>query len=354
MPNAIGYAATAADSGMSAFHFERRALRPDDVRIDILFCGVCHSDLHTARNDWGGTIYPCCPGHEIVGRVSAVGPQVRKFREGDMAAVGCLVDSCMDCDQCRKGEEQLCRNRSTGTYNGKDRITGELTFGGYSDHIVVREAFVLKIPDGMDIARAAPLLCAGITTWSPLKKWNAGPGTRLGVAGLGGLGHMAVKLGAALGGEVTVITGSESKRADAHALGAQHVLLSSDKDAMRAARNGFDLIIDTIPVAHRLQAYLPLLDIDGSLVIVGAIDETPPFHSGLLLGGRRRVSGSPIGGIAETQEMLDFCAARGVLPECEMIPIQDINHAWERMERSDVKYRFVIDMASLGAERKAA
>jgi uncharacterized zinc-type alcohol dehydrogenase-like protein len=279
---------------------------------------------------------------------------VRKFREGDLAAVGCLVDSCMACDQCRKGEEQLCRNRSTGTYNGKDRITGELTFGGYSDHIVVREAFVLKIPDGMDIARAAPLLCAGITTWSPLKKWNAGPGTRLGVAGLGGLGHMAVKLGAALGGEVTVITGSESKRADAHALGAQHVLLSSDKDAMRAARNGFDLIIDTIPVAHRLQAYLPLLDIDGSLVIVGAIDETPPFHSGLLLGGRRRVSGSPIGGIAETQEMLDFCAARGVLPECEMIPIQDINHAWERMERSDVKYRFVIDMASLGAERKAA
>jgi uncharacterized zinc-type alcohol dehydrogenase-like protein len=354
MPNAIGYAATAADSGMSAFRFERRALRPDDVRIDILFCGVCHSDLHTARNDWGGTIYPCCPGHEIVGRVSAVGPQVRKFREGDLAAVGCLVDSCMACDQCRKGEEQLCRNRSTGTYNGKDRITGELTFGGYSDHIVVREAFVLKIPDGMDIARAAPLLCAGITTWSPLKKWNAGPGTRLGVAGLGGLGHMAVKLGAALGCEVTVITGSESKRADAHALGAQHVLLSSDKDAMRAARNGFDLIIDTIPVAHRLQAYLPLLDIDGSLVIVGAIDEIPPFHSGLLLGGRRRVSGSPIGGIAETQEMLDFCAARGVLPDCEMIPIQDINHAWERMERSDVKYRFVIDMASLGAERKAA
>jgi uncharacterized zinc-type alcohol dehydrogenase-like protein len=260
----------------------------------------------------------------------------------------------MDCDQCRKGEEQLCRNRSTGTYNGKDRITGELTFGGYSDHIVVREAFVLKVPDGMDIARAAPLLCAGITTWSPLKKWNAGPGTRLGVAGLGGLGHMAVKLGAALGCEVTVITGSESKRSDAHALGAKHVLLSSDKDAMRAARNGFDLIIDTIPVAHRLQAYLPLLDIDGSLVIVGAIDEIPSFHSGLLLGGRRRVSGSPIGGIAETQEMLDFCAARGVLPDCEMIPIQDINHAWERMERSDVKYRFVIDMATLAAERKAA
>lgn len=348
------YAALTPTSPLAPHAIERREPLATDVEIDILFCGVCHSDLHTARNDWGGTLYPCCPGHEIVGRVSAVGPQVRRFREGDMAAVGCLVDSCMDCDQCRKGEEQLCRNRSTGTYNGKDRITGELTFGGYSDYIVVREAFVLKIPDGMDIARAAPLLCAGITTWSPLKKWNAGPGTRLGVAGLGGLGHMAVKLGAALGCEVTVITGSESKRADAHALGARHVLLSSDREAMKAARNGFDLIIDTIPVAHRLQAYLPLLDIDGSLVIVGAIDEIPPFHSGLLLGGRRRVSGSPIGGIAETQEMLDFCAARGVLPDCETIPIQDINHAWERMERSDVKYRFVIDMATLAAERKAA
>ncbi|HRD47144.1 MAG TPA: NAD(P)-dependent alcohol dehydrogenase [Caulobacter sp.] len=354
MPYAVGYAAQDAASPLAAFHFERRALRPDDVRIDILYCGVCHSDLHTARNDWGGTIYPCCPGHEIVGRVSAVGPQVRRFREGDLAAVGCLVDSCMDCDQCRKGEEQLCRNRSTGTYNGKDRITGDPTFGGYSDHIVVREAFVLKIPDGLDVARAAPLLCAGITTYSPLKTWKAGPGTRLGVAGLGGLGHMAVKFGVAMGCEVTVITGSESKRSDAQALGAQHVLLSSDRDAMKAARNGFDLIIDTIPVAHKLQPYLPLLDIDGSLVIVGAIDELPPFHSGLLLGGRRRVSGSPIGGIAETQEMLDFCAARGVLPECEQIAIQDINHAYERMERSDVKYRFVIDMASLAKERAAA
>lgn len=354
MPYAVGYAAQDAASPLTAFHFERRALRPDDVKIDILYCGVCHSDLHTARNDWGGTIYPCCPGHEIVGRVSAVGPQVRRFREGDLAAVGCLVDSCMDCDQCRKGEEQLCRNRSTGTYNGKDRITGELTFGGYSDHIVVREAFVLKVPDGLDVTRAAPLLCAGITTYSPLKTWKAGPGTRLGVAGLGGLGHMAVKFGVAMGCEVTVITGSESKRADAAALGAQHVLLSSDRDAMRAARNGFDLIIDTIPVAHKLQPYLPLLDIDGSLVIVGAIDELPPFHSGLLLGGRRRVSGSPIGGIAETQEMLDFCAAKGVVPDCETIAIQDINHAYERMERSDVKYRFVIDMASLARERRAA
>jgi uncharacterized zinc-type alcohol dehydrogenase-like protein len=354
MPNAIGYAARDASTPLSAFHFERRALRPDDVRIDILYCGVCHSDLHQARNDWGGTLYPCCPGHEIVGRVSAVGPQVRKFREGDMAAVGCLVDSCMTCDQCLKGEEQLCRNRSTGTYNGKDRITGEVTYGGYTDHIVVREAFVLKVPDGLDITRAAPLLCAGITTYSPLRKWNAGPGTRLGVAGLGGLGHMAVKLGVAMGADVTVITGSPGKRDDAHALGAHRVLLSGERDAMKASASSFDLIIDTIPVAHRLQPYLPLLDIDGSLVIVGAIAELPPFHSGLLLGGRRRVSGSPIGGIAETQGMLDFCAEKGVLPDCETIDIQDINHAYERMERSDVKYRFVIDMASLAREKRAA
>lgn len=349
MPNAIGYAAQGPATPLGPFHFERRALRPEDVRIDILYCGVCHSDLHQARNDWGGTLYPCCPGHEIVGRVSAVGPAVTKFREGDLAAVGCLVDSCLACDQCLKGEEQLCRKRATGTYNGKDRITGEVTLGGYSDHIVVRQEFVLKIPPGLDVARAAPLLCAGITTYSPLRTWKAGKGTRLGVAGLGGLGHMAVKFGVALGCEVTVITTSENKRADALALGAHRVLISSDRDAMKAAANSFDLIIDTIPVAHELQPYLPLLDIDGSLVIVGAIDKLPPFHSGLLLGGRRRVSGSPIGGIAETQEMLDFCATHGVLPECEQIAIQDINHAYERMERSDVKYRFVIDMASLKA-----
>jgi len=347
MPDALGYSAKDSSSPLAPFSFERRALRPDDVRIDILYCGVCHSDLHTARNDWGGTVYPCCPGHEIVGRVSAVGPQVGKFREGDLAAVGCLVDSCMTCDQCLKGEEQLCRSRATGTYNGRDRITGELTFGGYSDHIVVREAFVLRVPESLDVTRVAPLLCAGITSYSPLRKWNAGPGTRVGVAGLGGLGHMAVKLGAAMGCEVTVITGSPSKEADALALGAQRVLLSGDREAMKAAASSFDLIIDTIPVAHKLQPYLPLLDVDGTLVIVGAIADLPPFHSGLLLGGRRRVSGSPIGGIAETQEMLDFCAERGVLPECETIAIHQINHAYERMERSDVKYRFVIDMASL-------
>lgn len=354
MTNAIGYAAQAADSPMTPFHFNRRELRPEDVRISVLYCGVCHSDLHQARNDWGGTVYPCCPGHEIVGQVTALGASARKFKIGDRVAVGCLVDSCLQCDQCLKGEEQLCRKRSTGTYNGKDRITGENTYGGYSDHIVVREEFVLRVPDGLDITRAAPLLCAGITTYSPLKKWNVGPGTRLGVAGLGGLGHMAVKLGAGLGAEVTMITGSASKEADARALGAHKVVLTKDKEAMRAARASFDVIIDTIPVAHDIAPYLNLLDVDGTLVIVGAIDTLPPFHSGLLLGGRKRVTGSPIGGIRETQEMLDFCAEKNILPDCEMIEMQDINAAYERLHRADVKYRFVIDMASLAKEKRAA
>lgn len=350
MYEANGYAARDAATPLAPFHFQRRALRPNDVRLEILYCGVCHSDLHQARNDWGGTIYPCCPGHEIVGRVVGAGPDVRKFREGDLAAVGCLVDSCMSCDQCLKGEEQLCRKRPTGTYNGRDRITGEITFGGYSDQIVVREDFVLRVPEGLELSRVAPLLCAGITTYSPLKTWQAGPGTRLGVIGLGGLGHMAVKLGAALGCEVTVVTRSASKEADAFALGASKVLQASDPEAIKAAASAFDLIIDTIPVAHSLVPYLPLLDVDGTLVIVGAVADMPGFHSGLVLMGRRRVSGSPIGGIAETQELLDFCAKRQVLPECELIPIQRINEAYARMERSDVKYRFVIDMASLRAE----
>jgi uncharacterized zinc-type alcohol dehydrogenase-like protein len=347
MSNAIGYAARDPATPLQPFHFDRRALRPDDVRIDILYCGVCHTDLHQARNDWGGTIYPCCPGHEIVGKVAAVGPAVKRLLAGDLVAVGCLVDSCMECDQCLKGEEQFCRRERTLTYNGRDKLTGDVTYGGYSNHIVVREAFVLRVPDALDAARAAPLLCAGITVYSPLRKWNAGPGTRLGVVGLGGLGHMAVKLGAAMGCETTVITGSESKRQDALDLGARQVLLSRDADAMAAAGSSMDLVIDTIPVAHPLQPYLPLLDVDGTLVIVGAIAEVPAFHSRLLLGGRRRVSSSPIGGLAETQDLLDFCARTGVLPECEMIPMQEINRAYERMERSDVKYRFVIDMASL-------
>lgn len=343
----LGYAAQSIGATLAPMTFDRRALRPEDVAIDILYCGVCHSDVHQVRNDWHGSQYPMVPGHEIIGRVSAVGTGVTRYRPGDAVGVGCLVDSCLECDQCTKGEEQLCRARATQTYNDKDRRTGEPTLGGYSQSIVVREEFVLKVSDHVDLARVAPLLCAGITSYSPLKRWNAGPGTRLGVVGLGGLGHMAVKLGVALGCDVTVITTSESKSADARALGAQHVLISKDAGAMKAALSSMDLIIDTVPVAHDLTPYIKLLDIDGSLVIVGAIDMLPPFHSGLLLGGRKRVSGSPIGGVRETQELLDLCAEKGIYADCETIAMHDIQAAYARMDKSDVKYRFVIDMATL-------
>jgi uncharacterized zinc-type alcohol dehydrogenase-like protein len=349
MSKATGFAAQDASSPLAPFHFERRALRPDDVRLEIRYCGICHTDLHQARNDWKGTHYPCCPGHEIVGQVTEVGPSVRKFKVGDRAAIGCLVDSCGRCDQCAAGQEQFCRNGYTLTYNSRDPQTGEVTYGGYSDHIVARESFVLRVPDGLDLARAAPLLCAGITVYSPLRKYRAGPGTRLGVLGLGGLGHMAVKLGAAMGCEVTVITSSANKRADALQLGAHRVLLSNDNNAVAALGSSLDLIIDTVPVAHDVEPCLGLLDVDGALVVVGAIAPMPGYHSRSLLKNRRSISASPIGGIAETQEMLDFCAAKGVLPDCEMIALQDVNHAFERMERADVKYRFVIDMSAPGA-----
>jgi len=349
----LGYAAAAIGANLEPMPFKRRELRPEDVAIEILYCGVCHSDLHQVRNDWRSSKYPMVPGHEIIGRVTAVGAAVGKFKLGDAVGVGCLVDSCLSCDQCRKGEEQLCRARATQTYNDSDRQTGEPTFGGYSQAIVVREEFVLKVSEDVDLERVAPLLCAGITTYSPLKRWNAGLGTRLGVVGLGGLGHMAVKLGVALGCEVTVITTSESKSADAHALGAHQVLVSKDDEAMQAASSSMDLIIDTVPVAHDLAPYIKLLDIDGSVVIVGAIDMLPSFHSGLLLGGRKRVSGSPIGGVAETQELLDLCAEKGIYADCETIAMQDIGAAYARMDKSDVKYRFVIDMATLAKETAA-
>lgn len=343
----LGYAAASVGATLEPMPFQRRALRPEDVAIDILYCGVCHSDLHQIRNDWKNSHYPMIPGHEIIGRVSAIGPAVKHFKVGDAVGVGCMVDSCRQCDQCAKGEEQLCRQGCTLTYNGRDRQTGESTYGGYSQAVVVREEFVLKVSEQVDLSRVAPLLCAGITSYSPLKRWNAGPGTRLGVAGLGGLGHMAVKLGVALGCEVTVITGSQAKSADAKALGAHHVLVSRDPAAMKAARDSMDLIIDTIPVPHDLAPYIQLLDVDGTLVIVGAIDLMPAFHSGLLLGGRKRVSGSPIGGIRETQELLDLCAEREIYAECETIAMQDIEKAYARMDRAEVKYRFVIDMATL-------
>jgi uncharacterized zinc-type alcohol dehydrogenase-like protein len=345
----IGYAAQTSESPLAPFAFERRALRPGDVAMEILYCGVCHSDLHYARNDWGFSAYPAVPGHEIVGRVTAVGPGVTRHAVGDHVAVGCLVDACMECDQCHKGEEQMCRNGATGTYGGFDPILGTPTRGGYSKHIVVREEFVLRMPPALDIARAAPLLCAGITTYSPLRTWNVQPSTRVGVVGLGGLGHMAVKLAVAMGAQVTVISRSDAKRADALALGAHGLLVSADAEAMAAAANMFDLIVDTVPVEHDVQPYLPLLDVDGTLVLVGQVGPVGTLNSVPLLMGRRRVSGSPIGGIAETQEMLDFCAEKGVLPDVETIRMEDINDAYQRLLKADVRYRFVIDMASLAA-----
>jgi alcohol dehydrogenase (NADP+) len=349
MTGTAAWGATAPDSGVNPMTIERRNLRGDDVDIKIQYCGVCHSDLHQARNDWGNSAYPLVPGHEIVGVVRAVGSDVNSFAPGDKVAVGCLVDSCLECEQCHSHQEQYCYARATGTYNGKDRRDGSPTFGGYSRGIVVREEFVLRIPDALDMKRAAPLLCAGITTYSPLKHWKVGPGSKVGVVGLGGLGHMGVKFAVTLGAEVTMITTSPSKAADAQALGAHHVLLSTNAAAMKTAMRGFDFILDTVPVQHEIAPYLMLLKPGGAHVIVGAIDMLPSFHSGQLLGGRKSVSGSAIGGIKETQEMLDFCAAHDIHPECEMIAMADINHAYERMETSDVKYRFVIDMATMPA-----
>jgi uncharacterized zinc-type alcohol dehydrogenase-like protein len=343
----IGYAAQSTESPLAPFAFERRALRPNDVAMEILYCGVCHSDIHFARNDWGWSIYPIVPGHEIIGRVTAVGGEVTRFKAGDAVAVGCMVDSCQHCDQCRKGEEQLCREGVTLTYSGRDRITQDITYGGYSKHVVVRQEFVLRVPNGLDLARAAPLLCAGITTYSPLRTWNVGPGSRVGVVGLGGLGHMAVKLASGMGAHVTVLSRTSDKKGDALALGAEQLLVSTDQEAMAKAGSSFDLIIDTVPVKHDITPCMPLLDIDGTLVIVGHLGQLAEPSTVPLLLGRRRVAGSPIGGIAETQELLDFCARKNILPECEMIRMDQINDAFKRMERADVRYRFVIDMASL-------
>lgn len=344
---ARGYAALAPDKPLEPFAFNRRGLRDDDVLIEISHCGICHSDLHTARNDWGGSKYPIVPGHEIVGHVRGTGDGVEGFADGDRVAVGCMVDSCMECDHCQQGLEQYCLNGGmTGTYNSVDRRDGSATQGGYSDRIVVRKEFVLRIPDGMDMGAAAPLLCAGITTYSPLKTWDIGPGSKVAVAGLGGLGHMGVKLAAAMGAEVTVLTRTPDKIADAQSLGAKDILLSTDRVAMKQAANRFDLILDTIPVSHAVAQYMPLLKVNRALVIVGLIGPMPEMHTGHFLG-RRILTGSGIGGIAETQEMLDFCAEKNILPEIEMIAIQDVNNAYDRMEKSDVRYRFVIDMESL-------
>jgi len=343
----LGYAAHSNGAPLEPWSFARRALRADDIAIEILYCGVCHSDLHTCRGDWGPTYAPIVPGHEIVGRVIDRGADVSSHAVGDVVAVGCFVDSCGHCDTCERDLEQYCRNGFTGTYGGNDRIDGEPTQGGYSRHIVVKDHFVLRMPQGLDVARAAPLLCAGITTWSPLRQWQVGPGSRVGVIGLGGLGHMAVKLAAALGADVSVFSRTPGKEADAAELGARRVIISTEADQMKGAANGFDLIIDTIPVKHDVSAYLPLLDVDGTLCIVGQVGPMEGFVTVPMIMGRRRIAASLVGGIAETQEMLDFCAAHNVLPDVEMTTMADINHAWERMERSDVRYRFVIDMATL-------
>lgn len=345
-----GYGATSASEPLKLLHFERRDLQPQDVQIDILYCGVCHSDLHTARNEWGGTSYPVVPGHEIIGRVAAVGAEVRAFKPGDMVGVGCMVDSCQHCSACDEGLEQYCENGFVGTYNGEEGHIGGMTYGGYARNIVVTEKFVLRLPPGMDPAGAAPLLCAGITTYSPLRAWKVGPGQKVGVVGLGGLGHMGIKIAHAMGARVALFTTSPAKAEDAKRLGADEVVISSDRAQMKAQRNSFDFILNTVAAPHDLDAYLTLLKRDGTMTLVGAPASPHPSPQVFnLIFKRRRLAGSLIGGIAETQEMLDFCAEHGIVADIEMIRIQDINDAYERMLKSDVKYRFVIDMATLAA-----
>ena len=352
MPTVHAYAAQNASSPLAPFQIERREVGEGDVQLEILYSGVCHSDIHQARSEWGPALYPMVPGHEIVGRVTAVGERVGRFQVGDLAGVGVMVDSCQHCDSCAEGLEQYCENGHTTTYNSREKLSGNLTFGGYSTSIVVREEFVLSVSGSLDLKAVAPLLCAGITMYSPLRNWKIGPGHRIGVVGLGGLGHMGIKLAAAMGAEVTLFTTSASKADDALRLGAHHVVVSSDRAAMKSARSSFDFILSTVPTSHDLNPYLGTLRREGHLVIVGAIDPVG-VHGGVLIAQRRSVSGSNIGGLAETQEMLDFCAEHGIVADIELIAMQDINAAYERMVKNDVKYRFVIDMASLKGEQAA-
>ena len=342
---ANGWGTDAADQPLKPMQFERRDLRPDDVAIRISHAGICHSDLHTCRNDWGGTRYPVIPGHEIVGTVTDCGADVTAHKVGDTVAVGCMVDSCMKCDQCLEGWEIFCRESAVQTYNSKDRHDGTISKGGYTDHIVVRDHFVCKVPAGMDVARVAPLLCAGITTYSPLRQYNIGKDSKVAVIGLGGLGHMGVKLAAAMGAHVTMITTTPEKGEDARKLGAHDVIVSTDQEAMKAAATRFDFILNTVPVAHDITPYLQLLGRSGRMVLVGAIEPMPGFHTWNLLMMNRAVGGSAIGGMPETQAMLDFCAEKGIYPECEMIAMPEVNEAYERLLKNDVRYRFVIDMA---------
>jgi len=341
------YAAQTAQSPLAPHVIERRGPGNDDVAIDILYCGVCHSDLHQARDEWHNTIYPVVPGHEIVGRVARVGKNVAKFKAGDFAAVGCMVDSCRTCVNCKRGLEQFCVKFPILTHNGSDKHTGGVTYGGYSENIVVDQSFVLKVSEKLDLAATAPLLCAGITTYSPLRHWKVGPGQKVGIVGLGGLGHMGVKFAHALGARVIVFTTSPGKTADALRLGADEVVVSKNPEEMQKHASSFDFILDAVSADHDINAYLSLLNVDGTLTLIGAPANPLPVSVFNLLTGRRQFAGSIIGGIAETQEMLDFCAAHGIVSDIETIGIQQINEAYDRLLKSDVKYRFVIDMASL-------
>jgi uncharacterized zinc-type alcohol dehydrogenase-like protein len=349
MTQAKAYAASSATAPLAPFNIERRALGAQDVALDVLHCGVCHSDLHTARNEWRNTVYPSVPGHEIVGRVTAVGSLVSKFKVGDIVGVGCMVDSCQHCAPCADGLEQYCDNGFTGTYNGPEQGTGANTYGGYSSAMVVRESFVLKIthPEAQ-LAAVAPLLCAGITTYSPLRQWNVGPGHKVGIVGLGGLGHMGVKIAAAMGAHVVLFTTSANKREDALRLGAKEVVVSKNADEMAAHTGSFDFILNTVAAPHNLDAFLALLKLDGTMTLVGAPETPHPSPNVFsLIMKRRRLAGSLIGGIRETQEMLDFCAQHNIVSEIEPIRMDQIETAYERMLKSDVKYRFVVDMATI-------
>lgn len=345
--NVKAYGTDAADAPLKGMNIPRRDPLPHDVEIEILFCGVCHSDLHTARNEWHGTVYPVVPGHEIVGKVTKTGGHVKKFKVGDLAAVGCLVDSCRECEYCKQGLEQYCGPGNTLTYNSPDKHLNTQTYGGYSKSIVVDENYVLKVPANLDLAATAPLLCAGITTWSPLRHWKVGPGMKVGIVGIGGLGHMAIKFAKAMGAEVVVFTTSESKIEDARRLGADKVVLSKERKQMKEHALSLNLVIDAVSGDHDVNAYLDLLKVDGTLVLVGAPENPLPVKAFSLIPTRRSFAGSTIGSIAETQEMLDFCAAHNIVSDIEMISIGQINDAYERLLKGDVKYRFVIDMSSL-------
>jgi uncharacterized zinc-type alcohol dehydrogenase-like protein len=341
------YAAQAATTPLAPFSIQRREPLPNDVAIDILFCGVCHSDLHQVRNEWHNTVFPCVPGHEIVGRVTRVGNKVKKFKPGDHAAVGCMVDSCRKCASCKRDLEQFCEQGMTLTYNSPDQNSGGVTFGGYSENIVVDEAFVLRVPKNLDPAGAAPLLCAGITTYSPLRFWKVGKRQKVGIVGLGGLGHLGVKFAHAFGAEVVLFTTSPSKIKDGLRLGANEVVISKNEAEMRKHARTFDFILDAVAASHDINAYLNLLKLDGTLAIVGAPEQPLPVAAFNLILPRRKFTGSAIGGIAETQEMLDFCGKHGIVSDIELIGISQVNRAYERMLKGDVKFRFVIDMASL-------